>query len=168
MHLAEGFVKDDACGGGEVEAAHLARRHGNAQGLRTEALHHLLGQAIRLPAEDQAVAGAIVNLCIEPLPTGAVAEEAFQRSSRPRPARFEVGKRGVAIQLHGVPVVQAGAAQGALVQAKTKATDEMQCRPRGRAQPGDVARVRRDFRFPENDVQHGGQTRWPTGAGLYA
>lgn len=56
--------------------------------------------------------------------------------------------------VHVIPVVQAGAADAAIGQAETKRTNEVEGRPRGRAESSDVAGVRRDFGFDEDNV-HG-------------
>ena len=53
-----------------------------------------------------------------------------------------------------VPVIETGAAQRALVEAKAELADEVQRTSGGGAEPGDVAGVGRDFGFPQGDVEH--------------
>ena len=51
-----------------------------------------------------------------------------------------------------LPVIHARTFELCIVQLETERLDEMQCRFRGCAQPRHVARVRRDFRFNQNNV----------------
>ena len=54
--------------------------------------------------------------------------------------------------LHLLPVIHARPLELRIIQLETERLDQMQHRPRGRAQPRHIARVRRDFRFNENDI----------------
>ena len=56
MNLAEGFVEHDAGGGGQVQAADLAGRHGNADHAVGELRRESRRQAFRFAAEEQAIA----------------------------------------------------------------------------------------------------------------
>ena len=51
-----------------------------------------------------------------------------------------------------LPVIHAGAFELRVVQLETKRFDEMQRRLCRRAEPRHVARVRRNFRFNQNNV----------------
>ena len=51
-----------------------------------------------------------------------------------------------------LPVIHAGALELRVVQLEAERLDEMQHGFRGRAQPRHVARVRRNFRFNEDNV----------------
>src|SRR5689334_14526723 len=54
--LPQPFVKDDADGGGQVEAAHLAGRHGDDEGALGVPCEDLRRQSAGLAAEEKAVA----------------------------------------------------------------------------------------------------------------
>jgi uncharacterized protein (DUF2461 family) len=56
------------------------------------------------------------------------------------------------VPLHLPPVIHAGAFQLRVVQLEAERLNEMQHGFRGRAQPRHVARVRRDFRFNQDDI----------------
>jgi hypothetical protein len=56
VHLPERLVEDNADGGGEVEAADLAGRHGDAEHAAGAGLADARGQAFRFIAEEEAVA----------------------------------------------------------------------------------------------------------------
>ena len=70
----------------------------------------------------------------------------------PEPIGQEVLQRIVPHHVHRIPVVQSGPAYLAIGQPETQRADEMQARARGGAEPGDVARVGRDFGFDEDDA----------------
>src|SRR5947209_19448365 len=59
--LAQGLVQRNADGGGEVEAADLAGRHGDEEGAAGVALEHRVRQAVRLAAEQEAVARLVAG-----------------------------------------------------------------------------------------------------------
>src|SRR6185369_4987585 len=53
---------------------------------------------------------------------------------------------------HMLPVIHAGAFELRVVELETKGFDEMQSRTRRGTEPGDVAGVRRDFGFDQNNM----------------
>src|SRR4029079_14234354 len=63
---------------------------------------------------------------------------------------------------HLRPIVAAGATQVAVVEAKADPPDKVQRRPGGGTQAGDVAGIRRDFRFPQRDMNHPPTPAWTT------
>src|SRR5690349_15709843 len=67
---------------------------------------------------------------------------------------LEILHAGVLSHCDRIPVIQTGATERAIIEAKTESPDEMQRRPGGRTQPGDVSRIRRNLRLAEADVQH--------------
>ena len=80
----------------------------------------------------------------------AGAEEA--RAGQGFAQRAEVA---VAVQLDLRPVVEAGAAHGAVVEAEARHADDVQRRAGRGAQARDVAGVRRYLRLEERDAGHG-------------
>ena len=56
--------------------------------------------------------------------------------------------------IHMRPVIKPSPAQMPVVDGKAQRLDEVQPRARSRAQAGDVAGVRRNFRVIKNNVQH--------------
>ena len=56
------------------------------------------------------------------------------------------------VPLDLLPVIHARTFQLRVVELESERLDEMQLRLRGRAEPRDVAGVRRDFRFNQDDV----------------
>src|SRR5262249_2931500 len=61
---------------------------------------------------------------------------------------------GVALKRDAVPVIETGAAQVTVVQAKAQPPDQVQGRSRGGTESGHIAGIRRNFRFPQRHVQH--------------
>ncbi|EDT11909.1 hypothetical protein BgramDRAFT_1515 [Paraburkholderia graminis C4D1M] len=58
------------------------------------------------------------------------------------------------IHLGVLVIVEAGAAQLGVVERKAERLDQMQTCAGVRTQADDVAGVRRNFRFDENDIEH--------------
>ena len=65
----------------------------------------------------------------------------------------EMGEVEVPPHVDEVPVVDAGPAHTVLVDPEAERPDEVERRGRGRAEPGDVARVGRDLGLDEDDVE---------------
>src|SRR5262249_12544973 len=120
----------------------------------------LRGQAVRLAAEHETIALAKRDFREGQCRFRAETKNAFQRTSHFEPRFLEFGPRSMSMHLDGVPVVKARAAQRARIEAKAKAADKVQGRASGCAEPRDVSRVGRYFRFPKRDVDHG--TRFPS------
>ena len=53
-----------------------------------------------------------------------------------------------------LPIVEACASQRLIIDGKAEWFDEMKVSISGEAEPANVAGVRRDFRFDEDDVEH--------------
>jgi len=53
-------------------------------------------------------------------------------------------------------IIQAGAPQAPILERESERLDKVQARSGIRAQPYDIARVRRDFRLIKNDMKQGG------------
>lgn len=113
-------------------------------------IQHLRREATRLGSEQQRVATGKWNFGVRRFGVSAQAKNAATGD------RLEIGETGVTMELDGVPVVEAGAAEGALINAEAERANQVQGAIRGGAQAGDVAGVGRDFRFVKRDVQHGG------------
>src|SRR5262245_38471189 len=79
VELAEGFVEDDASGGGQVEAADLAGRHGNAHDSFGVPLQEPRRQAVGFAAEEEAIVGLIRDAGVGPLGSRAQAHEPMGR-----------------------------------------------------------------------------------------
>ena len=73
MHLAEGFVEDNAGRGGQVETADFAGRHGDQKPAFGVTGQEFGRQAARFAAEDEAIAVAKPGLCVGKLGPGAQA-----------------------------------------------------------------------------------------------
>ncbi len=68
-------------------------------------------------------------------------------------AREEVVEGRVLLELDEVPVVEAGAANGALVGAEAEAPDQVERALRRRGEAADVAGVLRDLRLHQDDPE---------------
>jgi hypothetical protein len=75
-----------------------------------------------------------------------------------RLVRLGIAQEGVPVLVHlhvGVfVVIETGAAHLGVVEREAERFDQVQLRPRVRAQADDVARVGRDFGFDQYDVKH--------------
>ena len=117
----------------------------------TEFLAHGLRQAAALGAEQQGVAVAVVHRVAAARAAGGNAEQA---------ARCNGAAEGVQMGVHRdigeFVIVEAGAAQARVVELEAQRFDEMQPRAGVGAQANDVARVGRDLRLEEDDVERHG------------
>jgi hypothetical protein len=161
-HLADGLVDGGADGGGEVEGA-LADDHGEGDEAIGVGFEDGWGQAAGFFAEDEVVAGVELDL-----PGGAGGFGGEDPS-----AALSGWARGVAVGGPGLvlggpearPVVEACAAAGLLGGIKAEGLDEMEGAPRSDAGAADVARVVRDLRLVEDDVEQGIGRRGMGGGG---
>ena len=67
---------------------------------------------------------------------------------------FQGFERVVELNIHGGPVIAPGPLERAVVKAETEPADQMEPGARGRTEPGDIACVRRYFRFPQRNLKH--------------
>ena len=108
----------------------------------------VVGEPPGFAAEDERVAGAVLDMIIAPGAAGAVEKD----TGGPDTAE-ERRPGGVDLDLHGVPVVEAGAAELGVGDLETEGFDEMQAGAGGGAEAGDVAGVGGDFGADEDDVE---------------
>jgi hypothetical protein len=83
---------------------------------------------------------------------------AESKDARSRKEGFKFLDSAVENYRHFVPVVTPGSTQVSVINAKAQPADEMQGRGRCGAQASYVARIWRDLRLPERDMQ---QMRFP-------
>jgi hypothetical protein len=155
VQLAQCFIKDNAGGAGQVEAADCAARRRNRQGATAEASDHLGGQAMSFAAEQEAIAILIADARVDGFGSGREGKDAKRRAAGVGPSPLERGVGVVPAHVNGVPVIEPGAAQRAIIQPEAQAADQMQSRAGRGAQAGDVTCVGRNFGFQERDVQQG-------------
>ena len=139
--------RHDAGGGGEVDAAHRAGPHRDPQGAIGMRGQHPGGSApVSRPNTSDRRART--------RPRCTAARRSSRSTSSDQRRRGAKGReRRVHDDAHGVPVVEPGALEGAVVDAEAQRLDQMQ-RAAGRgAQPRDVAGVGRNLRFDEHDVE---------------
>jgi len=98
-------------------------------------------------AEYQAVAGSVRHARVQQLSMHTKVEESGVRE--PGPQFFEIP---FLMQVDIGPIVEPGPSHGTVVDAESKPSDEVQWNSVCSAQPRDVSRVRRDFRFDQCDV----------------
>lgn len=67
--------------------------------------------------------------------------------------RFEGGEPAVLNQIDVLPVVEPRSAYGLLVGAEAQWVDQVEARSDPQAQPSDVARIGRDLRLDERDME---------------
>ena len=67
----------------------------------------------------------------------------------------------VHVQFDERPIVESSAPHCVIVNPKPQGLDKMQCAARGRAEPGNIAGVRRNFRLYQDDVKWPDWTRGP-------
>lgn len=155
MQLAQAFIEDDGHRRGQIQAAHPPGRHGNAQTALRMLLKQVVRQTLPFTPKQQAIPGLIGNTGIRPGSTGTETKQSAAGLGGLQDSVLKILKRRVALESDSRPVIQAGPPQRAFVEAKTQTAYEVQAGPRGSAQPGHIARIGRNFRFPQGDVKHG-------------
>src|SRR5260370_16811073 len=141
--LPQRLVQDDSDGRGEVEAAHSLAGDRDREDAAGMARQKLIRKDMGFAGEQENIAAPVANGRVAVAGPGAEAEETFSGQHR-----LELLNRGVPVQFHGVPVIDAGTAQRAVVEAKTEPADQAHRRTRRRAKPGAVARIPWYLRFP--------------------
>jgi hypothetical protein len=145
--LPKCFVNDDGRRIGEVQGTDRAQRGDTEDGF-TMLSHEIFRKTHALSPEDQSIARA--ERCVEITLMGGGAEETQARGGQ---GVAEVSKVEMAPNFNQVPIVDARSADGFLVDSKSEGADEVECRCRRRAEPSDVARIGRDLRLDQNDMQ---------------
>src|SRR6185369_7615552 len=74
------------------------------------------------------------------------------KSRRIRQSFLKLRPPWPALPLDLAPIIHPGSLQFPVVELEPQRLDQVKPRPRGGAEPGDVAGVRRNFRFDENDL----------------
>ena len=148
VQLAEGFVDNNGDGAGEVEGTDVVGEDGDAEygiGMGGE---DVVGEPLGFAAEDEGVAGAIVDLGVGAGAAGAEKKKAGGLEG------IEAGlPRGMDLDVDGVPIVEAGPAELGVGDLESEGFDEMELRAGGGAEAGDVAGVGGDFGINEHDVE---------------
>jgi hypothetical protein len=149
--LAERFVEGNSYGVGKVQRAHGSERRDPDDPIGV-VLEQDLGQSDTLSAEDKGVTGCVDRPQVAYAREGA---EKMQASLRTlfRPCAKEGGEIGMCPNVDEIPVVHAGASDAVLVDSKPEPPHEMKRRGRRGTQPRDIARVGRNLRLDEDDVQ---------------
>ena len=133
---------------GQIQRTRGRIEHRNPQPVFPVGFEKLFRQARRLAPEDKVIIRTKLHFVVTLRAIG------FDKP-QPRAGCKFVCKRGPvrpAMPLDLLPVIHARAFELRVVQLEAERLNEVQRRPRSRAEPRDVARVRRDFRFDENDV----------------
>jgi hypothetical protein len=121
-------------------------------------LQRVIRQSLRFPSKEESVARQVSCL--------AVAALAYRfHNPRPRgPNGVKAGRKTVVLMDPGhVVIIQPRAAYLGGVERKPERVHEMQLAACIRGQPDDIARIRGNFRFVQDDVEHG---FWPRPARL--
>src|SRR5262249_46327089 len=105
----------------------------------------VVGEADAFAAEKERIAGLKSRVEVASLGRGREQEPPSFRQ-----AGTEVGKIEAALYPNEVPIVDARAAHGLFIDAKTEEAHQVEDRCRRGAEAGDVSRVRRDFWLHEN------------------
>ena len=109
-----------------------------------------LRQTFRLAAEDEKIAA--LKFCV------VISALRFSRQKKIARARLVCPLQSVEripqLQIDFVPIIETGPFELAIIQGKAQRLDQMQCRLRRQTKPANVASIRRNFRFNQNDVEH--------------
>ena len=149
MQLPQGFVKNDARRGGEIQTAYPRPRHRDSKGPMSIPLANRWRKAVRLVAEEQTIARLKGSLSVDALGVSLDTNDAIG------PDRGFKFREGMVLSDFDVwPIVQARSLQFAIVDAKAQAADQVQDGSRRRTQPGDIPSIRWNFRLPKRDLHH--------------
>ena len=147
--MAEGFIGGHRDAIGQVKAADIGS--GGDAKLRVRMfVEERFRQAGRFAAEDEHIATLIGHIEVRP-----------RRFLREQPTRIgrEGGRQFAPIIDHlpvkMLPVIEASPAEIVIIDAKTERPDEPELGADGHARAADTARVIRDFRLVEDDVEDG-------------
>ena len=148
--LAQGLVDAHGHGVAEVQAPGVGH-HGQADAPVPVLLPERQGQAGGFLAEEQPAVRREAGGLIGP---GRLGGGEPQVPLRLRMAAEEVVQALVVEDLHQVPVVQPGPADGLLRDVESQRPDQVQAAAGGGAGAGDVAAVLGDLRFHQHDIEH--------------
>jgi hypothetical protein len=146
-NLPERLIERDAHCGRKIKASFIGRL-GDSQELLRKSPQNRVGKAVRLAAEDQAV--AVRKICI-PKRSRCFAAE------KPEAGCGDRFEKCIAVvvycEFQSRPIVHGAAAEVVIREDKTEWPHQMKRRARRNAQPRDVAGVGSDLRLKERDAQ---------------
>lgn len=147
--MAPRFVDHDGHCVGKVQAA-TSRAHRQPQALfRRELSQKRRWQPARLGTKKESIAIAEGRGIEARMPAGG------DREHPVRPHRFPPLVEAVILLHPGqLVIIEPGAARRGTVQLEAERMDQVQCYAGIGRQTNDIARVRRDLRFIEDDVKH--------------
>ena len=143
-HLAEGFVKHNAYGGGEVQAAHIWIQHRYLQAVVPIRAQQCFRQASCFGSKDKAVVVLKAPFGLKAF--GFCSEIHEPRVGQRLIERFEIS---MAREVHLRPVIEARSFHCTIVHAKACNADDVKRHVRRSTQASDVAGVRWNLRFYE-------------------
>jgi hypothetical protein len=147
--LSEGFVKHDADAVCEIQAAHAFVRHRDRKHVFVIRFQNVIRKPARFAPEHEAIARREFPIGVKTRAAGFDIEKT--RIGKRRVKSFEID---MTMQPNIVPVIQTGALQRAVVHPETGRADDVQVGKSRRAEPRDIARVGRNFRFEQSNVKH--------------
>lgn len=147
--LTQCFVKHDADGVCEVQAADIFVRHRHGETMIGISLQNRCGQAPGFASENEAIAVRKF-----PIDVRTIRFRREIQKSRPRQALVQPFKIDMPVQIDVFPVIQPGPFQRPVVHPKTGHAHDMQTRKCCRAQTCDVAGIRRNLRFDKSNMKH--------------
>ena len=148
--LAHRFEQNNADCCGEIQTPRsLHRNREQVFGVRRE---QTFRQPFGFAAEDQKIAGAKGHLVIGPPGFGRKEKEAPRSFAR----LAQLLERIPELHVDFLPVIETRPFQLAIVDGKSEGLDQVQRRTGGEAKPPDVARVRRNLRLDQDNVEGGG------------
>src|SRR5438105_1318195 len=147
FRLADCFIEHDGDGCSQVEASDFRIDHWDGEASIPVRAQQVFRQAARLTTEDE----AIVHL---ELPVRVISLSLCRKKYESGVGQCLVESFHVAVtmKLNFRPVIQSGAAHGAIIKAKTRHAYDVQRHTGRRAQTRDIARIWRDFRLNKRNV----------------
>lgn len=150
MDLAEGFVGDDGDGAGEVEGADGGGMDGDTEAGVWVCVEDGLWDSAGFRAEDEGIAWEVGDAGVEARGGGGIEPAAGGGGGQ---CGFAGGPRGVEVEGDGVPVIEAGAAEVAVIEGEAEGLDEVEVGSGGGAEAGDVAGIGGNFGIKEDDME---------------
>ncbi len=148
LALANGFVKNDTNGRREIKAARVF--HWDRKAFPGMLLEEALGKAAGFTSENEIVFLFEGSAPVRLLYLGGEKVETTLWTALPGQLSEAFPKSDIDVG----PIVEAGAAQGLLFDGKAERLDEVQARAGRKTKSADIARVGRDLRRDEYDVEH--------------
>ena len=125
---------------------------GDAQNPIGETIEQFLRESLRFAPEEEGIAGLEIGIVQGGCPAGAE-----QMKSPGEQGAFDGTQRRVKGQFYRIPVIQPGAFEVGIGDAKAERFDKVQLAARGRAESGDIAGIGWDLRVYENDAERVGR-----------